>query len=110
MAEEKTTIQVEDKNLEIKKTKKKNATAKETPTVKKVEESEAKSAEEPIKKEYKVNEVMETLKARQLDLEHHIQSELIELSEVVNKQYGNSDQKFDYQLIRVTDNRPAPVW
>ena len=53
---------------------------------------------------------METLKARQLDLEHHIQSELIELSEVVNKQYGNSDQKFDYQLIRVTDNRPAPVW
>ena len=63
-----------------------------------------------MQKEYKVNEVMETLKARQLDLEHHIQSELIELSEVVNKQYGNSDQKFDYQLIRVTDNRPAPVW
>ena len=130
IAGEKTTIMVEDKNLLVQKKKSKKGSNKESAKTKQteaVEEAEAEtiataavvaSEEAQEDKDSKKSEdkssneqtVQDTLHARQLDLEKHIQKELVELTDVVNRQYGNSDQKFDYQLVRITDNRPTPVW
>ena len=44
----------------------------------------------------------EQLQKQQIELEAHIQQEIVHLASIMNKEYGNDEQKFEYQLVRIT--------
>ena len=44
----------------------------------------------------------EQLQKQQIELEAHIQQEIGHLASIMNKEYGNDEQKFEYQLVRIT--------
>lgn len=37
-----------------------------------------------------------------MELEAHIQQEIGQLAAIMNQEYGDEDQKFEYQLVRIT--------